>query len=449
MKKNDIIKLNICDITLEGSGVGRYDGLAVFVPNTSVGDEIEAKILKVKSNYAFAKLEKILTPSNDRISDTCAVYSKCGGCVFRHIDYKAELKIKENVVKNNFLRIAGFMPEFEDITGLSQSRYRNKAQYPISVVNDKVVAGFYSPRSHRVNDCADCDLQPESFSGAVLALKQFIAENNISVYNEQTGKGLVRHLYIRRAKVTGETMVCLVINGDSLPYSDDFLNKMKSVFGPSLASVVLNINKKDTNVILGDQCKTIFGKGFITDFLCGVKVKISPLSFYQINHDVAELLYKKAAEFAEPKGKMILDLYCGAGTIGLSMAKDANRIIGVEVVLEAVKDAKENARNNDFTNCEFICADAAMAVKQLENKKMSPDVVILDPPRKGCDAELIKTVANGFNPEKIVYVSCDSATLARDCKLFAEQGYKTIKAAVFDMFPRAGHVETVCLLSKK
>jgi 23S rRNA (uracil1939-C5)-methyltransferase len=449
MKKNDVIELNITDVTLEGSGVGRYENMAVFVPFSAVGDKLEVKILKVKTKYAFGKILKIIKPSTDRITETCDVYSRCGGCVFRHLDYGAELKLKENVVKNNFLRIAGLEPEFECIVGLSPNHYRNKAQYPVEIADGEVKVGFFSPRSHRVNDCERCLLQSESFGLAVKELKKFIIDFNISAYDEGTKKGLIRHLYIRKGAVTGETMVCLVINGDSLPESKEFVKRMQSVFGEDLKSVLLNINKKDTNVILGDEIVTLYGKDYIADILCGVKVNISPLSFYQVNHAVAEKLYEKAAEYADTKGKTVLDLYCGAGTIGLSMAKNAKKIVGVEVVPEAVENAKENAKNNGFNNTEFICGDAKIAAQKLKEQNVSPDVVILDPPRKGCEEELLQIVANDFCPERVVYVSCDSATLARDCKIFNSMGYKTEKVSVFDMFPRTGHVETVALLGRQ
>ena len=446
MKKNDIIELNITDVTLQGSGVGHYDSLAVFVPETVNGDKIEAHILKVKSNCAFAKVHKIIEPSPYRIAVDCESFKKCGGCAFRHIDYGFESELKANAVKNNLNRIGGVDPVMEPIVTLSPDGYRNKCQYPVSMGEISISIGFFSSHSHRVVDCPACALQPLEFSKAQKVFKEFLLKYNVSVYDESTEKGLVRHLYLRRANVTGEVMACVVINGDKLPYTDGLIEDLKSVFGDDLKSVVININKKKTNVILGERCVTVYGDDYITDVLCGVKIRISPLSFYQVNHDVAELLYKKAKEYAEPEGKTVLDLYCGAGTIGLSMAKEATKIIGVEIIPEAVTDAKFNAKNNGFLNTEFFCDDAAGAAKQLSEKGIRPDVVILDPPRKGCDEELIKTVANEFAPERVVYVSCDSATLARDCKIFKSLGYETIKATPFDMFPRTGHVETVALL---
>lgn len=448
IKKNDTVIIKIDDVTLEGSGVGRYDGLAVFVPAAAIGDTVEVKILKVRSNCAFAKIQRILEPSECRTENDCPVFGRCGGCVFRHISYESELQIKKNTVLNNFSRIAGTVPEFEGIFHGEAKRYRNKAQYPVTQGENGAAVGFYSPRSHRVAECEDCLLQPEEFKDAVKLLKKLMIENNVSPYDESTGKGHIRHLYLRRAE-NGDVMVCPVINADTLIARDAFLSEYRRLFGEHLKSFVVNINKKDTNVILGDKCVPLFGDGYLHDVLCGVKIRISPLSFYQVNHDMAERLYRKAAEYAEPDGKDILDLYCGAGTIGLSMASRAKSIIGVETVESAVHDARYNAEQNGFENCRFICGDAAKAAKQLENEGIRPDAVILDPPRKGCDGELINTVALKFCPERIVYVSCDPATLARDCRLFGELGYKAVKAAAFDLFPRAGHVETVCLLSRK
>lgn len=449
MKKNDLVNLEIIDTTLQGAGVGKSNGMTVFVDSAVTGDIVVAHILKVKQNCAFAKIHEIIKPSKDRIENTCKSFPQCGGCSFRHIDYKKELLIKENHVKNNLKRIGTVEPEFEPILGLSESGYRNKAQYPVSMENGEVKIGFYAGHSHRVVSCENCALQPPEFSEAVLKFKEFLIENNISIYEETEHKGLVRHIYFRKAVVTGEIMVCLCINGREFPCNKVFIDAMKSVFGENLKSVVLNFNTEKTNVIMGEKCETIYGDGYITDVLCGVKIRISPLSFYQVNHDIAEKLYEKAKEYAEPIGKTVLDLYCGAGTIGLSMAKVCKKIIGVEIIPEAIEDAKFNAKLNGIDNAEFMCGDAKKAVAEFAEIGISPDVVIVDPPRKGCDADLIKTIAEDFKPERVVYVSCDPATLARDCKIFKGLGYNTIKAATFDMFPRTGHVETVVLLSRK
>ena len=449
MKKNDLIEIEITDVMLSGSGVGHYDGLAVFVPSTVTGDVVLAHVLKVKSNVAYAKIEKIIKPSEKREENSCGSFLKCGGCAFRHIKYSEELLLKENAVKNNLKRIGGVEPEFEPITALQPQNYRNKCQYPVAKNKDEeIIIGFYSEHSHRVVDCPQCALQPEEFSKVVKVFKEFLKENNISIYSEETGKGLVRHLYIRKAAVTGEIMVSVVINGDKLPLSEKLIESLKALLKDSFCSFQININKKKTNVILGDKNITLYGNDYITDVLCGVKIRISPLSFYQVNHDVAELLYKKAAEYLKPQGKTVLDLYCGAGTIGLSLAKKAKSIIGVEIIPEAVEDAKFNAKQNDIKNCEFICADAKKAAEMLKIRGIKPVAVIVEPPRKGCEESLIDIICNDFAPERVVYVSCDSATLARDCKIFESKGYIAQKCATFDMFPRTSHVESVVCLTR-
>ncbi len=448
LKKNDRINLKIESCSANGSGVGRHNGMAIFVPATAVGDEIVAHILKVKKTYAFAKVERVLTESPDRIKPECPVYLKCGGCVFSHMDYAAEKKIKANHVEECFKRIGGVHPEFEPIIGAkTDCRYRNKAQYPVAIENGEIKLGFYSSHSHRVVHCPDCLLQPEEFERILNVFTDYVREFSVSVYNETAHRGLLRHIYIRKGSASGEIMVCAVVNGNSLP-AEDRLTAMLLEKEPGIKSIILNSNTKNTNVILGEKCRTIWGSDCITDILCGLKFRISPLSFYQVNRDQAERLYNKAAEYAGLTGsETVFDLYCGAGTIGLSMAHRAKEIIGVEIVPEAIEDAKTNMELNGIANARFICGDAAQAAEILKNEGVRPDVIILDPPRKGCSPEMIKTAAE-MNPDRIVYVSCDPATLARDCGIFAELGYIARKATPVDMFPRTGHVETVVLLSK-
>ncbi len=447
MKKNDFIELEITAMSSEGSGVGRYEGLAVFVPMTAIGDRIKAKILKVKSNCAFAKVEEIIATSPDRRDIDCTAFTKCGGCVYRHITYEAELCAKQKKVEDAIKRIGGIdMPSRPICGAVSPERYRNKAQYPIA---DDYTVGFYANHSHRIIPSGDCRLQPEEFNEISKIFTEWINSKKLSVYNEETGKGLVRHLYIRKAVATNELMVCIVINGNTLPCSDELVDMLLEKTGESLKAVVLNINKAKTNVILGDKCKNLYGDGYIYDILCGVKVRINPLSFYQVNRDMAERLYQKAAEYAQPQDKTVLDLYCGAGTIGLSMAGTAKEIIGVEIVPEAVQDAEFNAQNNNIDNVRFICSDAAKAAEALNKEGISPDVVIVDPPRKGCSQELLKIIANGFCPERLVYVSCDPATLARDIKILDGLGYKLQEYTPFDLFPRTHHIESVVCLSRE
>ncbi|MBR3781074.1 MAG: 23S rRNA (uracil(1939)-C(5))-methyltransferase RlmD [Clostridia bacterium] len=448
IKKNDRINLKIDSCSVNGSGVGRYNGMAVFVPATAPGDEITAHILKVKKSYAFAKVESVIIPSADRIMPDCSVYLRCGGCVFSHLNYEAEKKIKADHVAECFKRIGGISPDFEPIIGAdSDMRYRNKAQYPVASDNGEIKTGFYSPHSHRVVHCPDCLLQPAEFEGILGVFSEYIKKYNVSVYDETQNKGLIRHIYIRKGTVSGEIMVCAVINGKKLPAENELVT-MLTEKEKSIRSIIVNSNTKDTNVILGEKCRTLWGEDCITDILCGLKFRISPLSFYQVNRNQAEKLYNKAAEYAALTGsETVLDLYCGAGTIGLSMAEKAKKIIGVEIVPEAIEDAKINAGLNGITNARFICADAAKAAEMLKNEGVKPDVIILDPPRKGCSPEMINTAAR-MNPDRIVYVSCDPATLARDCGIFATLGYVAEKATPVDMFPRTGHCETVAVLKR-
>ncbi|MBQ3150827.1 MAG: 23S rRNA (uracil(1939)-C(5))-methyltransferase RlmD [Clostridia bacterium] len=447
LKKNDICTLNITDCTLSGSGVGHIDSLAVFVPASAVGDELQVHILKVKSNCAFAKIHKIINPSPDRIDSDCPVFPKCGGCAFRHISYEAELRIKENQVRENLRRIGKIDIDVDSIQpSPSVNAYRNKAQYPLSMQGGKLSIGFYAERSHRVIDCRRCQLQSDEFTVILSVFNDWILKNKIFIYDEVKHKGLLRHIYIRKGEKTGEILVCAVINGEKLPHQEELCDALLKKL-PQIKSIVLNINKEKTNVILGKKCITLYGREYIEDELCSLRFRISPLSFYQVNALQAERLYNKAKELADPKGKTVLDLYCGTGTIGLTMAKTAKKVIGVEIIPDAVRDAKINAELNGINNAEFICADAGEAAKQLKENGIKPDVIIVDPPRKGCSEDVLQTIAD-FSPERLVYISCDSATLARDCAILKTLGYTVTAATPFDMFPRTGHVETVALLTK-
>lgn len=448
LKKNDIIPLKIENCGLDGSGIGRYEGMAIFAPATAKGDEINAHILKVKKTFAFAKADEILNPSPDRAEAECPVFLKCGGCAFQHITYDAEAEIKENHVKECFHRIAGMSPEFEPIIRAEKVYgYRNKAQFPVEIDGDEIKIGFYANHSHRVVHCPGCALQPDEFGVILSAFEKHIKDFAITSYNEETGKGLLRHIYIRKGTKSGEIMVCPVINGNSLPGENELVSRLLEVC-PAITCVSININKENTNVIMGKICRTLYGKGYIEDILCGLRFRLSPLSFYQVNRDQAEKLYEKAAGYACLTGsETVIDLYCGTGTIGLSMAKKAGEIIGVEIIPQAIEDAKINAAANGISNARFLCGDASDAAKALENEGIKPDVVILDPPRKGCAGDVIQTVVR-MNPDRIVYVSCDPATLARDCGLFASLGYKVNKVTPTDLFPKTGHVESVVLLTR-
>lgn len=451
MKKNDIIKLTIEGMSAEGSGIGRTEtGMAVFVPLSAVGDVLEVKILKVKKTYAFGKIEKVLEPSTDRIEVDCSYFNKCGGCVYRHISYEAEKRVKEQKVRDAVQRI-GWLCDVKINPILSpenSNRYRNKAQLPVGKEESgKIITGFYAKHSHRIIDCTDCLLQPMLFQTVTDVTKSFLQDTKQEPYNEETHSGKLRHIYIRYGEQTGELMVCYVINGNGLKQEDVLVKRLKERL-PQLKSVVINVNREKTNVIMGAKTRVAYGRGFIYDILCGLKFKLSPLSFYQVNRRGAELLYGKAKEYAGlNKEDILLDLYCGTGTIGLSMAKQCKKVIGIEVVAQAIEDAKQNAEENQIRNAEFICGDAAQAAFALKEQGIKPDVVIVDPPRKGLAEELIRIIVQ-MAPKRIVYVSCDPATLARDLRLFADQGYQTKELTPVDLFSRTSHVETVVLLSK-
>lgn len=451
MQKNDIIEIEITALTSEGSGVGRHGGMAVFVPKTAVGDVIEARIVKVLKSYAYGKIERVITPSPDRIENDCPAFGKCGGCVYRHISYAAELAAKEQIVRDAFERIGGLSPEFLPIVGSELiERYRNKLQMPLARTDGgEIVSGFFSERTHRVVPVEDCRLQPEIFSEIVSFVKQMCAKLKISIYNEQKHEGVLRHFYLRKGSKSGE--ICAVIVARrNVPEFKKIAAELMEKF-PEIKGVVLNLNPDKTNVILGEREVTLEGCADISDEMCGVRLDISPKSFYQVNTPQAERLYKQAARFAdlaEPGGKTLLDLYCGIGSIGLSMASEAKKIIGAEIVPEAVENARKNALQSGFQNAEFLCADAAEAAERLAEGGLSPDVILLDPPRKGCGAETISACVK-MSPERIVMISCNPATAARDCKLFSESGYKIEKVRAFDLFPRTRHIECVVKLTKK
>lgn len=449
MKKNDEIKLTITTLTNQGSGLGRFGDMAVFVDAAAPGDELLVHIIKVKKNYAVGKIKKILKVSPHRVEADCPVYQRCGGCAYRHISYESELEEKRQSVNDAMQRIGGIDIKAEEILHISEPvRYRNKAQIPVALSKDGcIVTGFYSRRTHSIVPCDDCLLQNAEFAPIIRAVKQYTAENPVTFYDEETGKGLLRHIYLRRAKATGEIMVCLVINGSSIPRRDRLIALLTAT-DDHIKSIVLNINREKTNVILGEECKTLWGRDYIEDELCGLRFRISPLSFYQVNPEGTELLYAKAKEFAGlTGGETLLDLYCGTGTIGLTMADKAKSLIGVEIIPQAIENAKANAELNGIQNARFLCADASGAAKLLLEEGVRPDIVILDPPRKGCSADVIEAVAT-MAPVRIVYVSCDPATLARDCRIFQEKGYGVKRMCAVDMFPRTAHVETVCLLTK-
>lgn len=431
--------------------MGHENGMAVFVPSAAKGDVISCRIVKVLKSMCYGIIEEIITPSPMRTDRGCGVKKACGGCVFRHISYEAELDIKNSAVKNAFIRLGKFEDNgiFLPPLGCNETdKYRNKAQYPVSADKDgKLVCGFYAQRSHRVVPCTDCLLQPDIFGDILKEILSLARERKIQPYNEETGKGLLRHIYLRRGYHSGEIMVCFVASREDkkafTPIAEKLIHKH-----PDIKSVILNINSKNTNVIMGKKCVTLCGKDTIDDIMCGNKISLSPLSFYQVNTAQAEKLYQIAGEFAALTGtEDVLDLYCGAGTIGLSLAGKAKRITGAEIIPEAVENAKKNAAANNITNADFICADAGQAAKLLSDSGRLPDVIITDPPRKGCDTLTLDSIVK-MSPERVVMVSCNPATAARDCRYLADKGYDLEMVQAVDMFPGTGHVECVCLMKK-
>ena len=452
-RKGDSVEVAIEEINNLGSGVGHApDGRVVFVRGALTGECVSATVIKATSGFYVAKLHRVLAPSPYRLPDDapdCHAGESCGGCIYRHITYEHELQLKQSYVKNAFCKVGLPDVTVEPVrtTGV-YAGYRNKAQYPVDKMGGRVVAGFFATKSHTILPVEGCLLQPPVFSDIVRAICDFCTEQGVSVYDEQSGRGLLRHIYLRYGQVTGEIMVCLVINGEAFPKADALIAKLTADF-PAIVSVLLSHNTKNTNVVLGEHYTTLFGRAYIEDVLCGKRFRIAPDAFYQVNHDGAELLYGLAAERAALSGdETLLDLYCGIGTIGMSMASRAAKLIGVEIVPAAVECAKLNAKLNGLVNTDFRCADAGDPDTLLACLgDTTPDVVILDPPRKGSTNELIDALA-ARGIERVVYISCDADTLARDCVRFRENGYEIGVVTPVDMFPRTGHVENVVCLTR-
>ena len=462
--KNDTVRLVITDIGTNGEGIGRVDGYTLFIKDAIIGDEVEAKIIKAKKNYGYARLMNIITPSKDRIEPVCPVARQCGGCQIQEMDYQAQLRFKQELVKNNIERI-GHISDYQmmPVIGMDEPfQYRNKAQYPVGMDKDgNIVMGFFAGRTHHIIDNTDCALGAKINSRILGIIKEYMQDNKIKPYDEDKHAGTVRHILIRNGYHTDQIMVCLVINAESIKNSDDLVKRLKDIDG--MTSIMININRNKTNVILGDTCKTLWGKSYIEDYICDIRYQISPLSFYQVNPKQTEKLYSKALEYAGLTGnETVWDLYCGIGTISLFMAAKARKVYGVEIVPQAIEDAKNNARLNNIDNAEFFVGKAEEVVpafyEELSGKAANgdeeakrgihPDVVVVDPPRKGCEETLLETVVK-MSPNRMVYVSCDSATLARDLKFMEEHGYKVEKVQAVDQFGNTVHVETVCLLSRK
>ena len=453
LQKNQILTLRIERLSSDGSGVAHSaDGEAVFVPGTAPGDEARVRIVKDCGRYAFGILDELLTPSPDRIPVDCPVAGPCGGCSLRHLDYAAELRAKQESVLDAFRRIGGLeVPVLDILPSPEVDRYRNKVQFPVGVdKNGAPCIGFYAGRTHRIVPCPDCKLQPGVLNEIGNALCAFFAQQNIRPYDEQSGKGLVRHLFLRRGAHSGQIMVCLVCTRAKLPHAEQLCTALREQF-PAISTILLNVNAKNTNVILGGENHILYGPGYIEDTLCGVPVRLGPLSFYQVNTLAAERLYGVAAQYAQlTPDDTLLDLYCGMGTIGLSMADQCRELIGVEIVPEAIESAKANAARMGkavAAKSRFFCADAGQAATQLAAEGLHPDIVMLDPPRKGCDEATLSAVVR-MAPRRVVYVSCNPATAARDAAWLEKNGYHAEKVQPVDLFPRTKHCECVIALSK-
>ena len=453
LQKNQILTLRIERLSSDGSGVAHSaDGEAVFVPGTAPGDEARVRIVKDCGRYAFGILDELLTPSPDRIPVDCPVAGPCGGCSLRHLDYAAELRAKQESVLDAFRRIGGLeVPVLDILPSPEVDRYRNKVQFPVGVdKNGAPCIGFYAGRTHRIVPCPDCKLQPGVLNEIGNALCAFFAQQGIRPYDEQSGKGLVRHIFLRRGAHSGQIMVCLVCTRAKLPHAEQLCTALREQF-PAISTILLNVNAKNTNVILGSENHILYGPGYIEDTLCGTPVRLGPLSFYQVNTLAAERLYGVAAQYAQlTPDDTLLDLYCGMGTIGLSMADQCRELIGVEIVPEAIESAKANAARMGeavAAKSRFFCADAGQAATQLAAEGLHPDIVMLDPPRKGCDEATLSAVVR-MAPRRVVYVSCNPATAARDAAWLEKNGYHAEKVQPVDLFPRTKHVEAVLLLTK-
>ena len=457
IEKGKNYELKIEDMGSEGQGIGRLEGMAVFIDGAVIGDVVKAELTKLKKNYAFGRLTEILEPSDQREEPACGYAKECGGCSLQAMSYAGQLEWKRKMVADKLVRIGGIEgPIVHDTIGMKAPwRYRNKAQFPVGAA----AMGFYQAKSHQVVNCDECLIQSKPAEALAVALREFMKSDHIAAYDEKTGKGLIRHLIVKTAFGTGEVMAILVINGKGLPNGEKLVYMMDDAVSElepdlatgleySLESVILNINKKKTSEILGEECVTLAGKPTILEQAGGLSFEISPLSFYQVNPAQMVKLYDKALEYAGLTGnETVLDLYCGVGTIGLYCASKAKKVIGIESVKSAILDANRNAVINGIVNAEFICGKVEEELPKLLEQGVKADVVILDPPRAGCDPVLLDMVAEA-KPERIVYVSCDPATLARDIKILGEKGYRFVEAQPVDMFPMTGHVEVIILLHK-
>ncbi len=451
LNKNDEVIIDIEDIGSEGEGIGRHQGYTLFVKNALPGDKVKVKVMKCKKTYGYARLLEVVNASPDRINPKCKIAGKCGGCSLQHLAYERQLQYKQDKVKNCLERIGGFKGiDLEPIIGMEEPYYyRNKAQFPVGRNKDgKVVIGFYAGGTHSIIDTTHCCIQAKENDVIIETIRNFLDEYGISTYNEENHEGLVRHILTRTGFITGEIMACLVINGDDLPKKEILVKLLAQISG--MKSISLNINKAKTNVILGDKVINLWGEPYITDYIGEIKYQISPLSFYQVNPAQTRVLYETALSFAGLAGnETVWDLYCGIGTISLFLTAKAKQVYGVEIIPQAIEDAKRNAEINQIKNAEFFvgAAEEILPAKYRE-ENIHADVIVVDPPRKGCEESLLDTIVQ-MALEKVVYVSCDPATLARDLRYLCDRGYEVKKVQAVDQFPHSGHVETVVLLSQQ
>ena len=446
--KNQIYEAEIVDYTSEGQSIAKIDGCAVFIPNAIFGEKCRVRIEVAKKSWAAGKIVEILEKSPHRINRICPVAKLCGGCNFHHMDYEEETRLKAERVRTCLNRIGGESLETIPILAAPTCEsYRNKAQYPVSAKKGKAYAGFFRAGTHDVVENDRCGILPAEMDQVKNAVIDYMNQFRVSAYDEVSHTGLVRHIYVRRGAVSEQILVCLATNGRSIPKENELIARLKKITG--FATLVLSVNPKKGNTVLGDEFITLYGDGFIEDTLCGLQFRLSPRSFYQVNHHQAQRLYAAAIEQAQiTKDDTVLDLYCGVGTITLCMASAAGKVIGVEVIPQAVEDAQDNAKRNGIENAEFFCGDAGEAALELEKQGIKADVVVVDPPRKGLNADTIEAL-HRFAPRRIVYVSCDPATLARDVALLKERGYSVLNATAADLFPRCSHVESIVCLSRK
>ena len=447
LEKNQIYETTVTDYTTEGQGIAHIDGITVFIPNAIVGERVRVRIETLRKTWATGKITEILEKSPHRVSRECPVAKLCGGCDFWHMDYTEETRLKADRVKTCLNRMAG--EQLEEIPILAAPTchgYRNKAQYPVSSKKGRAYAGFFRAGTHDVVENSRCLILPRETDAVKDTVVDYVNQYHIPAYDEIAHKGLLRHIYVRRGAVSGQILVCLVCNGERIPHVPELVERLKKI--PGFTTLVLSVNTKKGNAVLGDKFITLFGPGFIEDTLCGLNFRLSPRSFYQVNHHQAQRLYQAAIDQAAITNEdLVLDLYCGVGTITLAMAASAGKVIGVEVVEQAVEDARDNAKRNGIENAEFFCGDAGQAALRLEQQGIRPDVITVDPPRKGLNADTIEAITR-MAPKRLVYVSCDPATLARDVALLQQRGFTLKSAPAADLFPRCAHVESVVTLSK-